>query len=351
MTEADWRRLVEPCFARIARWQLPRPQKLLGGWIVLASFGSGRPWVDVDDQRALARLVSMDEAEVSRAISGLVSSGLLQRTRERLSDGTRLLRLRWLPNATLVQPSEEVQFALAASAADTARLAELNGWPADTEPGGQVRLDVRSIEERLAEELAVESARAVLPPEVRDDPDGDRIRAELRKQFGADVPLGSDPRSLGNSQFANWDGAGKLGNSQSAPCPLPARPGPGETSETFAEVQTHTFETSGQTGAVAPESDGQRWLRPLADSQVQYALGLVRKAAQAKAEDRAAFAQWERKWKTRCRAEPELIAEFAADEIDAQRNGRGARSATKWIFTMAKRAALEVGRSLRSVFF
>lgn len=330
-----WQQLYAPTVRKLNIWEISPRAKAVGIEIANNSLAVGLPEVELW-QEELVVMTGYAKACVTKAVDELIAAGVLQR---RGAKGKpRIYRL--LTNAELLEPERVIDEATARKVRAAVQARNAVRLPGD-DPGGQAVL-LRTTEEALRDDLAAGSA--------------ERALADNAEEIDAWTP-----RQIAEAARRSMEEADRVSSQATRPCEFPPRQldrvssqatrganysrVPAHERQTFETCKRQTSETFGQTVAVATE--GRRSLSALDDSQVQHALKLVEQASAAKAEDRRDFKQWLRKWRTRCRAEPELVCEYASEELANQRIGKGAESAPRWIFRMAQKAAKGFGRALK----
>lgn len=295
----SWDQLADATMTRLLGWNLPLNERLLYGWIVELSYRRGREGVWIRTQRHFARLTGIDEGDVTRALRGLQSTGLLQVIGARNGPKYYLP----LPNGRLVEPepvadAEQVRCALAEIEHD-------NAPGPGYEPGGQRRLMIATNEERLAEEQAAVSREMTM--------DGARL---LRAGHLGKFPR-CEPGILGNSQDRG------------------ERTEPPKDAGAYARARTLTSNhgtnhvRNVNVGEVAEGNDSRfalEELRALLDPQE--------------------FAAWERAWARRAREHPHILLEAIGDAKTLSRTQKIGNFG-KVIFARAKELAKATGRTFR----
>lgn len=302
---------------KLNAWDLTPRAKAVALEIARESFGEGRMEVELW-QREIAVLTGYNEQRVCDAIDELEALGVLQRRGRR--GGTRVFRL--LANATMVEPERRLDEEAARGVRAAVRMRNAQRCAGD-DPGA-VPLLLRTNEEELRADLARASAESAAQAEARE-------RAELHAKCAAsmrDAELAgsaSRGRNLLDQQVAE---GGNLPVQQVGTLRAGAR-------DVYVKRPTEDVLRDDVVGAT-----GGNGAARCGGGDADHAFEQVRALLPSRE-----FAQWERKWRKRCREEPAVMLEAIGDaKIYAQRNKVQSMGAV--IFRRAAALCRDAGRTL-----
>lgn len=125
-------------------------QKAVLNVVLDYSFLCGKEWANFDGWELLAGLAGLDRTHASTWAKKLQQEGLLSIKQTRGD-----IRIRFLPSGVFVEPEPKLDPKVLAILAARAR--RLNALPDGFDPNGQKHLDIKTVEEKLEDELARES--------------------------------------------------------------------------------------------------------------------------------------------------------------------------------------------------
>lgn len=316
---------------KLLQWQLTHRERVLALWLVRLSYLSGRRSVWVARQTAFSELTGIDLSDVGDALRSLERKGVIQRRGDRL--GRK--EYTFLPNAELVEPDARVPPERLAGI--LAEIEEDNAHGPGCEPGGQLRaVELEPVESRLASDVALASAeRAVEPDETGFVPwSPEWIRFKSAESLG----VGNSPSEVGKSPSRLGDSPTRFAADGRERVRAP------DTS-TFIDDHDNVSSLSVETRTIArPEALKSAGNAALATRAFRAVWEVIPKAE---------FEPWQRRWKERCDAHPEIVLAWAEDCRDRiHRAHKGSRepkitSPGGYIFRMVKKTCVERGLQFR----
>lgn len=342
---ARWARVHPVMVRKINAWRLSPRAKAVAFEINDLSFGEGRPEVELW-QHELASLTGYSEPCTAKAVDQLQSEGVLQVIGRR--GGTRVFRL--LPSAEMIEPEARPDAGVAAAVRAVVR--ERNGGrrPGD-EPGGQRPL-LQIPEERLRDEQASASADQALEDDARErglanggGPPPQELPADWRERMQASILGNEDARGGGGEVAGVASPPGKLPGGQLRQVASlatlvrsegGARTRVGETLNVRTINDNVERSNEGCGPVVVPAAPAEM------TSEAVYAFELVQSVA-----NRGEFEAYRRRWVERCKREPLLVAEMAADVRDRIRTGEKIPNAGGYIFKTVRDMCRKAGRFFR----
>jgi hypothetical protein len=316
---------------KLLQWQLTHRERVLALWLVRLSYLSGRRSVWIARQTAFSELTGIDLSDVGDALRSLERKGVIQRRGDRL--GRK--EYTFLPNAELVEPDARVPPQRLAGV--LAEIEEDNAHGPGCEPGGQLRaVELEPVETRLACDVAQASAeRAVESDETGFVPwSPEWVRFKSAESLG----LGKSPSEVGElpsrvgespSGFAP-DGRERVRAPDTLTCTNDHDHVALQSDETRTKVRTEALKPAGNA-ALATRAFRAVW----------------------EVIPKAEFDPWQRRWKERCDAHPDIVLAWAEDCKDrihrAQKGSREPKitSPGGYIFRMVKKTCSERGLQFR----
>lgn len=299
----DFDALADAAMESMMSWDLRRREREIAGWVIALSYRRGRTGFFIESQNLFCELTGLDERGVSVAVRALKSLGVLQVSGPRCGP----YWYEWLPNGRLIEPApvadpQRVRAALA-------QIEEANRPGPGCYPGGQRRLAITTVEDRLAEEQADASRRMALERQLATF-DGDGLSKKERALF----PKRKDEEVIppGAPYSRASGGAGRN------TCTQP-------TADVYVDVGC----------AGAGDGEGKN-----GDVDVLLALETVERMVPP-----AEFVPWRQKWQRRCEDAPQQVLLACGDVREYARRNK-VHSFGRAIFRRAQKLCSDVGKRL-----